>query len=111
MKSTKPKAILIPDKIMVELLTERVTDFRKTANLKDCTSYIKGTASYCLYGINGITGQLVVLADSPTSSDFNQSVTARAKADACCRYDQVIEYRDSGSSSKPKVTILCWELA
>jgi hypothetical protein len=109
--TTKPKAILVPDKVMVELLTTRVTNFRQTAKLKDCTGYIKGLASYCLYGINGTAGQLVVLADSPTSSDFNQSVTARAKADACSRYDQVVEYRDSGTSSNPKVTVLVWELA
>ena len=109
--STKPKATLVPDKVMVQLLKERVTAFRETAKLKDANGYVKGTASYCLYGINGIAGQLVVLADSPTSSDFNQSVTAKAKADACSRYDQVVEYRDAGSHSNPKVTILVWELA
>jgi hypothetical protein len=47
----------------------------------------------------------------PTSSDFNQYVTAKAKADVCARYDHVVEYRDVGPASKPKVTILCWELA
>jgi len=111
MKSAKPKAILVPDKIFVELLITRVTDFRKTAKLKDYTGYVKGLASYCLYGINGTAGQLVVLADSPTSSDFNEYVTAKAKADVCARYDQVVEYRDSGTSSNPKVTVLVWELA
>ena len=109
--TTKPKAILVPDKAMVQLLTRRVTAFRETAKLKDDNGYVKGTASYCLYGINGTAGQLVVLADSPTSGDFNQYVTAKAKAEACSRYDQVVEYRDAGSHSNPKVTILVWELA
>jgi hypothetical protein len=54
---------------------------------------------------------LVVLASEPTSSDFNQYVTAKAKADAVSRYDQVVEYRDRGSNSNPKVTLLCWQAA
>jgi hypothetical protein len=54
---------------------------------------------------------LVVLASEPTSADFNKHVTAKAKADACARYDQVVEYRDVGTRSSPKVTILCWHLA
>ena len=109
--TTKPKAILVPDKAMVQLLTRRVTAFRETAKLKDSNGYVSGTASYCLYGINHSAGQLVVLADSPTSGDFNQYVTAKAKADVCSRYDQVVEYRNAGSHSNPKVTILVWELA
>ena len=112
MKQTnKPKATLVSDKAMVQLLTRRVTAFRETAKLKDANGYVSGTASYCLYGIKHSAGQLVVLADSPTSSDFNQYVTAKAKANACSRYDQVVEYRDAGSHSNPKVTILVWELA
>ena len=109
--TTKPKATLVPDKAMVQLLTRRVKDFRDNPKLKHADGYVSGTASYCLYGINHSAGQLVVLADSPTSSDFNQSVTAKAKAEACSRYDQVVEYRDAGSHSNPKVTILVWELA
>ena len=112
MKSTtKPKATLVSDKAMVQLLTRRVKDFRETAKLKDATGYVKGTASYCLYAVDFARSQVVVLADSPTSSDFNQYVTAKAKADACARYDHVIEWRDTGSHSNPKVTVLVWELA
>ena len=109
--TTKPKATLVSDKAMVELLTRRVTAFRETAKLKDHQGYVRGIGSYALYGINHSTGQLVVLASEPTSGDFNQYVTAKAKADACSRYDQVVEYRDAGSFKSPKVTILVWELA
>ena len=109
--TTKPKATLVSDKAMVQLLTRRVTAFRETAKLTDVDGYIDGTACYCLYGINHSAKQLVVLADSPTSGDFNQYVTAKAKADVCSRYDQVVEYRDAGSYKSPKVTILVWELA
>ena len=109
--TTKPKATLVSDKAMVELLTRRVTAFRETAKLKDHQGHVRGIGSYALYGINHSTGQLVVLASEPTSGDFNQYVTAKAKADACSRYDQVVEYRDAGSFKSPKVTILVWELA
>jgi hypothetical protein len=109
--TTKPKATLVSDKAMVELLTRRVANFRETAKLKDNDGHIHGIGSYALYGINHSAGQLVVLASEPTSSDFNQYVTAKAKADVCVRYDHVVEYRDVGPYSKPKVTILCWELA
>ena len=107
----KPKATLVSDKAMVELLTRKVTDFRTTASLKDKDGYVRGIGSYALYGIDHAKGQVVVLASEPTASDFNPYVTARAKADVCSRYDQVVEYRDAGSASRPKVTILCWELA
>jgi hypothetical protein len=108
--TTKPRAVLNLDKAMVELLTRRVKDFRETAKLKDKEGYVRGLGSYALYGIKHSAGQLVVLASEPTSSDFNQYVTAKAKADACSRYDHVIEYRDVGSYKSPKVTILVWEL-
>ncbi len=52
-----------------------------------------------------------MLASEPTSSDFNQYVTAKAKADACARYDQIVEYRDPGTAVNPKVPILCWRAA
>ena len=109
--TTKPKATLVSDKAMVELLTRRVANFRETAKLKDTSGYVRGIGSYALYGIKHSVSQLVVLASEPTSSDFNQYVTAKAKADVCARYDHVVEYRDVGPASKPKVTILCWELA
>lgn len=107
-KTTKPKAILVADKAMIALLTRKVEAFRKDAKLKDTEGFIKGTGSYSLYGIDHQRGQLVVLADSPTSGDFNQYVTAKNKADVVGRYDHVVEYRDIGSHSNPKVTILCW---
>jgi hypothetical protein len=108
---TKPKAELVYDKAMNELLKRKVVDFRKAARLKDRDGSVKGLGSYALYGIDHARGQLVVLASEPTSSDFNKYVTAKAKADVCSRYDQVVEYRDAGSHSNPKVTILCWNLA
>ncbi len=108
---TKPKATLVSDKAMVELLKRKVTTFRETASLKDKDGYVRGIGSYALYGIDHAKGQIVVLASEPTAGDFNPYVTARAKADVCSRYDQVVEYRDAGSYSKPKVTILCWTLA
>ena len=111
MKQTKPKATLVTDKAMVDLLTRRVAHFRETAKLKDTDGYIRGLGSYALYGISHSAGQIVVLASEPTSADFNQYVTAKAKADVCARYDHVVEYRDIGPAKKPKVTILCWELA
>ena len=108
---TKPKATLVSDKAMVELLKRKVTTFRETASLKDKDGYVRGIGSYALYGVDHTRGQIVVLASEPTAGDFNPYVTARAKADACSRYDQVVEYRDAGSYSSPKVTILCWTLA
>jgi hypothetical protein len=108
---TKPKATLVSDKAMVELLKRKVTSFRETASLKDKDGYVRGIGSYALYGIDHAKGQIVVLASEPTAGDFNPYVTAKAKASACARYDQVVEYRDAGSHSSPKVTILCWTLA
>ena len=105
------KATLVSDKAMTDLLKRKVTTFRETAKLKDADDYVKGLGSYALYGIDHARGQLVVLASEPTASDFNKYVTAKAKAEVCARYDHVVEYRDTGSYSRPKVTILCWELA
>lgn len=109
--TNKPKATLVSDKAMVELLTRKVIAFRETASLKDKDGYVRGIGSYALYGIDHAKGQVVVLASEPTAGDFNPYVTAKAKADVCSRYDQVVEYRDAGSYSRPKVTILCWHLA
>lgn len=107
----KPKAELVSDKAMNELLKRKVIAFRESASLKDKDGYVRGIGSYALYGIDHSRGQIVVLASEPTAGDFNPYVTARAKADACSRYDQVVEYRDAGSFSCPKVTILCWHLS
>jgi hypothetical protein len=107
----KPKAELVFDKAMHELLKRKVVDFRKAASLKDRDGSVKGLGSYALYGVDHTRGQLVVLASEPTAGDFNKYVTAKAKADVCSRYDQVVEYRDAGSHSNPKVTVLCWHLA
>ena len=108
---TKPKAELVADKAMQELLKRRVVDFRQAASVKDKDGYVKGIGSYALYGIDHARGQLVVLASEPTAGDFNKYVTAKAKAEVCSRYDQVVEYRDAGTAKSPKVTILCWHLA
>jgi len=108
---TKPKATLVSDKAMVELLKRKVANFRESASLKDKDGYVRGIGSYALYGVDHTRGQLVVLASEPTAGDFNKYVTAKAKADVCALFDQVVEYRDAGSHSKPKVTILCWHLA
>ncbi len=108
---TKPKAELVSDKAMVELLKRKAVDFRESAKLKDKDGSVKGLGAYALYGVDHVRGQLVVLASEPTAGDFNKYVTAKAKADVCSRYDQVIEYRDAGSHSRPKVTILCWHIA
>ena len=107
----KPKAELVSDKAMQELLKRRVVDFRQAASVKDKDGYVRGIGSYALYGIDHARGQLVVLASEPTAGDFNKYVTAKAKAEACSRYDQVVEYRDAGTAKSPKVTILCWHLA
>jgi hypothetical protein len=109
--NTKPKAVLVEDKGWLDKYAYRIADFRKTASLKDKTGYVKGLGSYALYGIDHRLGQLVVLASEPTSADFAQYVTAKAKADACARYDHVVEYRDTGSNSRPNVTIRVWEAA
>jgi len=109
--NTKPKAVLVADKAMTELLKRKVATFRETAKLKDSAGIVRGIGSYALYGIDHVRGQLVVLASEPTAADFNKYVTAKAKADAVVRYDQVVEYRDVGSYSNPKVTVLVWELA
>lgn len=108
---TKPKAVLVSDKAMVDLLKRKAIAFRESANLKDKDGCVRGLGSYALYGISHTRGQLIVLASEPTAGDFNKYVTAKAKADVCALFDQVVEYRDAGSHSNPKVTILCWTLA
>lgn len=108
---TKPKATLVSDKAMVELLKRKVANFRESASIKDKDGYVRGIGSYALYGVDHTRGQLVVLASEPTAADFNPYVTAKAKANVCALFDQVVEYRDAGSHSSPKVTILCWHLA
>jgi hypothetical protein len=108
---TKPKAVLVSDKAMVDLLKRKAIAFRESANLKDRDGCVKGLGAYAMYGIDHVRGQLVVLASEPTAGDFNKYVTAKAKADVCALFDQVVEYRDAGSHSNPKVTILCWHLA
>jgi hypothetical protein len=106
----KNRATLVADKAMIDLLKRKVEAFRNAPRAsKDDYMYIRGRGSYALYGVDHMRGQLVVLASEATSTDFNKHVTAKAKGDAVGRYDQVVEYRDVGSSSNPKVTILCWE--
>ena len=109
-KPKNPKAVLVTDRAFVDMHFRKITNFRETVKLKDANGYVKGTASYCLYAVDFARSQVVVLADSPTSSDFNQYVTAKAKAEACARYDHIIEWRDTGSHSNPKVTVFVWEL-
>jgi hypothetical protein len=109
-KPSKPKAVIVTDRAFVDMHFRKITNFRETAKLKDATGYVKGTASYCLYAVDFPRSQVIVLADSPTSSDFNQYVTAKAKANACSRYDHIIEWRDTGSHANPKVAVLVWEL-
>ena len=109
--TNKPKAVLVSDKAMVDLLKRKAIAFRESAKLKDKDGCVRGLGSYALYGISHARGQLIVLASEPTASDFNKYVTAKAKADVCALFDQVVEYRDAGSYSNPKVTILCWTLA
>jgi hypothetical protein len=111
MSTKTKKAELVSDKAMNELLKRKVVDFRDTAKLKDSEDYVKGLGSYALYGISHSRGQLIVLASEPTAGDFNKYVTAKAKADVCALFDQVVEYRDAGTAKSPKVTILCWHLA
>ena len=106
----KSKALLVTDRVFCDLHFSKVQEFRDKAKLKDTVGYVKGTASYCLYAVDIARNQIVVLADSPTSADFSQHVTAKAKAEACARYDFIVEYRDTGSSTNPKVTFLVWEL-
>ena len=76
---TKPKATLVSDKAMVELLKRKVIAFRESASLKDKDGYVRGIGSYALYGIDHARGQVVVLASEPTAGDFNPYVTAKAK--------------------------------
>jgi hypothetical protein len=110
--ANKPKAVLVKfDDESAQSITILCKLFRSTVSLKDNAGYIKGTASYCLYGFDVERRQIVVLAESPTASDFNQYVTAKAKADAVLRYPYVVEYRDAGSHSNPKVTMLTWTLS
>jgi len=111
MTTKSAKAELVSDRAMEELLKRKAIAFRETASLKDRDGCVKGLGSYALYGLDHARGQLVVLASEPTASDFNQYVTAKAKASAVALYDHVIEYRDAGSHTRPKVTILCWTKA
>jgi hypothetical protein len=111
MTTKTTKAELVSDKAMTELLKRKAINFREAASLKDRDGCVKGLGSYALYGVDHVRGQLVVLASEPTSGDFNKYVTAKAKAGAVALYDHVVEYRDAGSHSNPKVTILCWTKA
>lgn len=114
---TKPKAQLITDPSLKDRLSQRVLCFREAASKRTTADgYVRGTGSYALYGIIHAPHQCFdvdVIASEPTSADFNPYVTAKAKATVLSKgvYDQLVEYRDVGSSSSPKVTILCWELA
>ena len=111
---TKPKAQLITDAAMKDLLSRRILRFREEANKRHPEDgYVRGTGSYALYGVIHAQQVVDVIASEPTSADFNPYVTAKAKATVLSKgvYDQLVEYRDVGSSSSPKVTILCWELA
>lgn len=110
--NTKPKAVLVEDKGWLDKYAHRIADFRKRlGELKDETGYVKGLGSYALYAIDHRRGQLIVLASEPTSADFAPYVKATALGEACARYDHVVEYRDTGSRSNPKVTIRVWEAA
>lgn len=111
MTTKTAKAELVNDRAMTELLKRKAINFRETASLKDRDGCVKGLGSYALYGVDHVRGQLVVLASEPTAGDFNKYVTAKAKAEVVARYDHVVEYRDAGSHSNPKVTILCWTKA
>jgi hypothetical protein len=111
MTTKTTKAELVNDRAMTELLKRKAINFRETAKLKDRDGSVKGLGAYALYGVDHVRGQLVVLASEPTSADFNKYVTAKAKAEVVARYDHVVEYRDAGSHSNPKVTILCWTKA
>jgi hypothetical protein len=75
--------------------------------------FIRGTCSYVLYGVNIEKKSVDVLASEPTSSDFGQHVTPKAKAAVLAKrvYQYLVEYRDTGSHSKPKVKMLCWGVA
>ena len=108
---TKPKAVLVEDKGWYDKYFHRIADFRKTAKIVNETGYVKGLGSYALYAIDHRRGQLVVIASEPTSSDFAPYIKASALGDLCARYDHVVEYRDTGSYSNPKVTIRVWEAA
>jgi hypothetical protein len=110
--NNKPKAVLVEDKAWLDKYAYQIAEYRKRLNeLKDETGCARGIGSYALYGISHREGQIVVLASEPTSADFAGYVTAKAKADVCSRYDHVVEYRDVGSHSRPKVTLRIWELA
>jgi hypothetical protein len=111
MTTKSAKAELVSDRAMEELLKRKAIAFRESAKLKDRDGSVKGLGAYALYGIDHVRGQLVVLASEPTAADFNQYVTAKAKASAVALYDHVVEYRDAGSHTRPKVTILCWQKA
>ena len=109
---TKPKAVLVEDKGWHDKHAHRIADFRKRlGELKNETGYAKGLGSYALYAIDHRRGQLVVIASEPTSADFAPYVKASALGQVCARYDHVVEYRDTGSHSNPKITIRVWELA
>lgn len=107
---TKPKAQLITDAAMKDLLSRRILRFREEIRNR---WNARGAGSYALYGVIHAQQVVDVIASEPTSADFNPYVTAKAKATVLSKgvYDQLVEYRDVGSSSSPKVTILCWELA
>ncbi len=111
MTTKSAKAELVADKAMQELLKRKVIAFREAASVKDKDGYVRGIGSYARYGVDHARGQIVVLASEPTAGDFNQYVTAKAKASAVALYDHVVEYRDAGSHTRPKVTILCWHKA
>jgi hypothetical protein len=109
---SNPKAVLVNfDEESAQAVTTLVGLFRSTAKLKDAAGRVKGLASYVLYGLDIENRQIVVLAEAPTAADFDPYVTGKATADACARYTYVVEYRDAGTHTKPKVKMLTWILA
>lgn len=109
-KPKTPRAQIVTDKAMSELLKRKALYYRETLEKSDDPLASRcGLSSYVLFGVIHSRGLIEVIDDEPTAADFNQYVTAKAKAAKLQVYDNLVEYRDAGSRTSPKVTILCWE--
>ena len=91
------------DKATVALRTRQAVYFRKRA-AQAGPGYQPGLASYALYGVEDSKSGVFLIGDAPTSADFAQYITAKAKAAALEKCDALIEWREV-TRSKPVVRV------
>lgn len=99
----KTKITEVVDKATVELRTRQARYFRERVAKKEGAGYFPGLGSYALYGVKDSKTETYLIGDAPTSADFAEYVTAKAKAAELEKCDALIEYRET--NKKPTVRV------